>query len=60
MEQKTDSLHPSAPLESIDLEQKSEKKLNDVKCKIIFQLKTLKILLLTSKIEIINPEKIEK
>ena len=30
MEQKCDRLHPSAPLENIDLEQRLEKKLNDV------------------------------
>ena len=30
MEQKTDRLYPSAPLENIDLEQRLEKKLNDV------------------------------
>ena len=30
MEQKTDRLYPSAPLENIDLEQGLEKKLNDV------------------------------
>ena len=30
MEAKTDRLYPSAPLENIDLEQRSEKKINDV------------------------------
>ena len=30
MDQKTDRLYPSAPLENIDLEQRLEKKLNDV------------------------------
>ena len=30
MDQKTDRLYPSAPLETIDLEQRLEKKLNDV------------------------------
>ena len=30
MEPKTDRLYPSAPLENIDLEQRLEKKLNDV------------------------------
>ena len=30
MEQKYDRLYPSAPLENIDLEQRLEKKLNDV------------------------------
>ena len=30
MEQKTDRLYPSAPLENIDLEQRLLKKLNDV------------------------------
>ena len=30
MEQKTSRLHPSAPLETIDLEKRLEKKLNDV------------------------------
>ena len=30
MEQKTDRLYPSAPLEKDDLEQRLEKKLNDV------------------------------
>ena len=30
MEQKCDNLYPSAPLESIDLEQRLEKKMNDV------------------------------
>ena len=30
MEQKCERLYPSAPLENIDLEQGSEKKLNDV------------------------------
>ena len=30
METKTDRLYPSAPLENIDLEQRIEKKLNDV------------------------------
>ena len=30
MEQKCDRLYPSAPLENIDLEQRLEKKLNDV------------------------------
>ena len=30
MEQKTERLYPSAPLENIDLEQKVEKKLNNV------------------------------
>ena len=30
MDQKTDRLYPSAPLENIDLEQKLEKKINDV------------------------------
>ena len=30
MEQKFDKLYPSAPLEHIDLEQRLEKKLNDV------------------------------
>ena len=30
MEQNTDRLYPSAPLENIDLEQRLEKKLNDV------------------------------
>ena len=30
MEQKTDRLYPSAPLENIDLKQRLEKKLNDV------------------------------
>ena len=30
MEQKTDRLYPSAPLEKIDLEQRLEKKINDV------------------------------
>ena len=30
MEQKTDRLYPSAPLENIDLEQRLEKKLKDV------------------------------
>ena len=29
MDQKTDRLYPSAPLENIDLEQKLERKLND-------------------------------
>ena len=31
MEQKTDRLNPSAPLENLDLEQRLDKKLNDVK-----------------------------
>ena len=31
MDQKCDRLYPSAPLEKIDLEQRLEKKLNDVK-----------------------------
>ena len=31
MEQKADRLYPSKPLENIDLEQRLEKKLNDVK-----------------------------
>ena len=30
MDQKTDRLYPSAPLEKIDLEQRLEKKINDV------------------------------
>ena len=30
MEVKTDRLYPSAPLENIDLEQRLEKKINDV------------------------------
>ena len=30
MDQKTDRLYPSAPLENIDLEQRLEKKLKDV------------------------------
>ena len=30
MEQKCDRLYPSAPLETIDLEQRLEKKLNDI------------------------------
>ena len=30
MDQKTDRLHPTAPLENIDLEQRLEKKINDV------------------------------
>ena len=30
MDQKCDKLYPSAPLEKIDLEQRLEKKLNDV------------------------------
>ena len=30
MDQKTDRLYPSAPLENFDLEQRLEKKLNDV------------------------------
>ena len=30
MEQKCDRLYPTAPLENIDLEQRIEKKLNDV------------------------------
>ena len=30
MEQKCDRLYPSAPLENIDLEQRLEKKINDV------------------------------
>ena len=32
MEQKCDRLYPTAPLENIDLEQRLEKKLNDVNC----------------------------
>ena len=31
MEQKTDRLYPSAPIENIDIEQRLEKKINDVK-----------------------------
>ena len=31
MDQKTERLYPSAPLENIDLEQRLEKKMNDVK-----------------------------
>ena len=31
MEQKCDRLYPTAPLENIDLEQRLEKKINDVK-----------------------------
>ena len=30
MEQKSDRLYPSAPLENIDLEQRLQKKINDV------------------------------
>ena len=30
MDQKTDRLYPSAPLENIDLEQRFEKRMNDV------------------------------
>ena len=32
MEQKTPRLYPSAPQEKIDLEHRSEKKVNDVSC----------------------------
>ena len=35
MDQKCDRLYPSAPLENIDLEQRLEKKLNDVNSFII-------------------------
>ena len=41
MEQKTTKLYPSPPLEIIDLEQRLEKKLNDVN-NFITQLITLK------------------
>ena len=54
MEQKTPRLYPPAPLENIDSEQKTEKKLNDVKS-LKNSYKNIKEMI--AQIEVINRKK---